>query len=176
MDAGRGRGRKGIVGHGSLTLLAVFTLAGALIGLIAGAGERQYRAHAYVIRVPPAYASEDGLALARSRVGPHARVQLTGRGDFAITARAPSETEAVVMATAYAKAVKRSLPPEPGLATMGRGARRARRELGSLGSAMLGGAAGVWLGAAAAIVMSGSRRAPRRAGAPCAPATRATPG
>jgi hypothetical protein len=73
-----------------LTLLAVFTLAGALIagGAAAAGGERSFRAHAYVIRVPPRYASQEGLALARSKVGPRASVQLTGRGDFAITARA----------------------------------------------------------------------------------------
>jgi hypothetical protein len=87
MDAGRRGGSKRIVGHGSMTLLAVFTLAGAAIGALA-AGDRDYRAHAYVIRVPPRYASQEGLALARSKVGPRASVQLTGRGDFAITARA----------------------------------------------------------------------------------------
>jgi len=157
-------------------LIVAFTLLGALVaGAIAGIGGREYRAHAYVIRVPPAYSDNAGLALARSKA-PRGSVQLTGRGDFAITVRAPSEGEATALATGYAKAIKRSLRREPGLATRGRGARRAARELGPIGWALLGGFAGLWLGVAAEIVRSGSGRAPRRAGAPSAPATRATPG
>jgi hypothetical protein len=161
-----------------MTLLAVFTLAGALIagGVAAAGGQRGYRAHAYVIRVPPRYASKAGLALARSKVGPQARVQLTGRGDFAITVRADSEKEAMALATDDAKAIKRSLAPQPGLATIGRGAHRARRELGPAGWALLGAAGGFWLGAAAAIVRSGSGRAPRRASPPCPPGRPATRG
>ena len=147
MDASRGGGREGIVGHGALTLLAVFTLAGALIagGAAAAGGGRSYRAHAYVIRVPPAYAGKGGLALARGKVGPQARVQLTGRGDFAITVRAPGAAEAMALATSDAKAIKRSLRPQPGLATIGRGAHVARRELGPAGWGLLGAAAGFWL-------------------------------
>jgi hypothetical protein len=157
-------------------LIVAFTLLGALVaGALAGAAGREYRAHAYVIRVPPAYSNTAGLALARAKA-PRAKVQLTGRGDFAITVRASSEGEAVTLATGYAKAIKRSLRRVPGLATRGRGARHAARELGPLGWALLGGFAGLWLGVAAEIVRSGSGRAPRRAGAPCAPATRATPG
>ena len=157
-------------------LIVAFTLLGALVAAaVAGIGGREYRAHAYVIRVPPAYSGKAGLALARSHA-PRGSVQLTGRGDFAITVRAPSEGEAAALATGYAKAIKRSLRREPGLATRGRGARRAARELGPLGWALLGGFAGLWLGVAAEIVRSGSGRAPRRAGAPCAPATPATPG
>ena len=108
-----------------------------------------------MIRVPPAYSGKAGLALARSQA-PRGSVQLTGRGDFAITVRAPSEGEAMALATGYAKAIKRSLRREPGLATRGRGARRAARELGPLGWALLGGFAGLWLGVAAEIVRSGS--------------------
>jgi hypothetical protein len=127
-----------------MTLLAAFTLA-------------------------PAYADKQGLALARRKVGPGVGVQLTGRGDFQITARAKGDEEAIELATASAKAIRRSLVTQPGLATMGRGARAARRDLGRLGSALLGGFAGFWVGAAAAIVRRGSGRAPRRASPPCPP-------
>ena len=178
MDASRGGGREGIVGHGALTLLAAFTLAGALIGggVAAAGGGTSYHAHAYVIRVPPAYSGAGGLAFARSKADPRASVQLTGRGDFAITASADSEAEAMALATTSAKAIKRSLTPQPGLATIGRGAHAARRELGPPGWALLGAAAGFWLGAAAAIVRSGSARAPRRASPPCPPGRPATRG
>ena len=48
-------------------LIVAFTLLGALVaGAIAGIGGREYRAHAYVIRVPPAYSYAGGLALARA--------------------------------------------------------------------------------------------------------------
>lgn len=48
-------------------LIAGFALVGALAGgSIAALGERDYRAHAYVIRVPPAYGTKAGLAMARS--------------------------------------------------------------------------------------------------------------
>jgi hypothetical protein len=174
-----------------LRLIAAFAVAGAVIaGLLAAAGDRDYRAHAYVIKVPPAYGNERGLALARSApvlgrvesgrpvawLRRHSRVELTGRRDFAISVRAPSEGEAMALATAYAKALKRSLRPVPGLATRGRGAHRARRSPGPLAWALLGAVGGLWLGAAVAIVRSGSGRAARRASAPCAPATGATPG
>jgi hypothetical protein len=167
----------------------------ALLGAVLAAGfaatrERDYRAHAYVIKVPPAYGDKSGLELARSArvlsrvesgrpvawLRRHSRVQLTGRRDFAISVRAPSEAEAAALATAYAKALKRSLQPVPGLATRGRGAHRARRSPGPWVWALLGAVGGLWLGAAVAIVRSGSGRAPRRASAPCAPATEATPG
>jgi hypothetical protein len=95
-------------------LIAAFALVGALAaGSVAAAGERDFRAHAYVIRVPPAYGTKAGLAMARSDL---------------------------------------------------------------LAWALLGAAGGLWLGVAAAIVRSGSARAPRRASPPCAPATRATRG
>jgi hypothetical protein len=175
MDAGSRGGSKRIVGHASMTLLGVFTLAGAGIGTAAG-GDRDYRAHAYVIRVPPGYSNKAGLGFARGKVPPHVGVQLTGRGDFQITARAAGEQDAIELATASAKAIKRSLAPQPGLATIGRGARAARRDLGPAGWGLLGAAAGFWVGAAAAIVRSGSRRAPRRASPPCPPGRPATRG
>jgi hypothetical protein len=172
-------------------LILGFALAGALLAAsVAALGEGGYRAHAYVIRVPPAYGGESGLELARSepvlrraagRRSPawlrrHSEVEHTGRRDFAISVHAPTGDEAVALATAYAKAIKSSLRRQPGLGTRGRGARSAKRALGPLGWGLLGGAAGLWLGAAAAIVRSGSGRAPRRASPPCARATRATPG
>jgi hypothetical protein len=174
-----------------LRLIAGFVLAGALLaGGVAATRPREYRAHAYVIKVPPAYGDERGLELGRSErvlarvesghplawLRGHSRVQLTGRRDFAISVRAPSEGEAVALATAYAKALKRSLRPVPGLATHGRAAHRARLAPGPFAWALLGAAGGLWLGAAIAIVRSGSALAPRRASAPCAPAKRATPG
>jgi hypothetical protein len=168
MDAGSRSGREWIVGHGSMTLLAAFALAGALIagGAAAASGDESYRAHAYVIRVPPAYDNAGGLAFARAKADPDARVQLTGRGDFAITVRAGSAAEAMDRATASAKAIKRSLTPQPGLGTIGRGAHAASHDLGPVGWGLLGAAAGFWLGAAAAIVRRGSGRAPRRVSAP----------
>jgi hypothetical protein len=181
-------------------LIASFALVGALAGgSIAAIGDRDYRAHAYVIRVPPAYGTNAGLAMARSDrvlggaltlaaaagarptrspgwLRRHSEVTLTGRGDFAISVAAPGHDEAIALATAHARAIKRALSPQRGLHTIGRGARRARRGPSPLAWALLGAAAGVWLGVAAAIVRSGSARAPRRASPPCAPATRATPG
>jgi hypothetical protein len=177
-------------------LILGFALAGALLaGCISVARQSEYRAHAYVIRVPPDYGGDRGLELARSdtvmlralalaqarrrssdwlrrRVG----AQLTGRRDLALTVRASDRREAITLATAYAKAVKRELPDVPGLATRGRGARTAEQAPGLVGWVLAGSAVGVWLGAAAAIVRNGSGRAPRRASAPCARATRPTRG
>jgi hypothetical protein len=178
-------------------LIAGFALIGALAGgSLAAVGERDYRAHAYVIRVPPAYGTKSGLTMARSDpvllralrlagarparspnwLRRHSKVTLTGRGDFAVSVAAPGHDEAIALATAHAKAIKRALPAQRGLHTIGRGARRARRAPSPLAWALLGAAGGLWLGVAAAIVRSGSARAPRRASPPCAPATRATPG
>jgi hypothetical protein len=180
-------------------LIAGFALVGALAaGSVAAGSERHYRAHAYVIRVPPAYGTKAGLAMARSDrvlaralrlaaagarpsqspgwLRRHSEVALTGRGDFAISVAVPGHDEAIALATAHAKAIKRALPAQRGLHTIGRGARRARRGPSPLAWALLGAAGGLWLGVAAAIVRSGSARAPRRASPPCAPATRATPG
>jgi hypothetical protein len=172
-------------------LIAAFAIAGALVaGAFAATRDRDYRAHAYVIKVPPAYGDSHGLAFARServlaRVGggrpvawlhDHSGVQLTGRRDFAISVTAPSEGEAVALATAYAQALKRSLRPVPGLATRGRGARRAERGPSPFAWALFGAFGGLWVGVAVAIVRTGSARAPRRAAAPCAPASGPTPG
>jgi hypothetical protein len=175
----------------NLRVIAGFALLGALLaGAFAATRERPYRAHAYVIKVPPAYGDKQGLAFARgervlarvdggrsiSWLRGHTRVQLTGRRDFAISVRAPSEAEAVALATAYAKALERSLRRVPGLTTQGRAAHRARLAPGPFVWALLGAVGGLWVGVAVAIVRSGSGRAPRRASAPCARATEATPG
>jgi hypothetical protein len=175
----------------NLRVIAGFALLGALLaGAFAATHDRDYRAHAYVIKVPPAYGDASGLAFAGServleRVATgrsvawlrrHSDVQLTGRRDFAISVRAPSKGEAVLLATAYAKALKRSLRPVPGLTTQGRAAHRARLAPGPFVWALLGAVGGLWIGVAVAIVRSGSGRGPRRASAPYGPATGATPG
>jgi hypothetical protein len=178
-----------------LRLIAVFALAGALLG-VAGSLAREpvYSARSYVVKVPPAHGTKAGLKLTRSdrllaralklagsRRSPdwlrrHSDVGLTGRLDFAIEARAADRGEAIALATAYARAIRRSLPRQPGLATLGRGARTAARPMGTVGWGLLGAAGGLWLGAAAAILRTGSGRGPRRASPPCAPASGATPG
>jgi hypothetical protein len=164
-------------------------LACLLLGALIGAGlalrqERDYTARAFVIRVPPLDGGESVLALARSdavirsavelsevgaRGGPswlreHSAAELTGRLDLALSVSAPEEELAAGLATAYAKAVKRALPIEPGLNTVGRGARRAERERGPLAWGLIGAAVGLWAGAALGIVVRrGSARAARRA-------------
>jgi hypothetical protein len=175
----------------NLRLIAAFAVVGALVaGGIAATRERDYRAHAYVIKVPPEYGNARGLAFARSEpvlrrvpsersvawLRRHSRVQLTGRRDFAISMRAPSEAEAMALATAYAKALKHSLRRVPGLTTQGRAAHRARLAPGPFVWALLGAVGGLWIGVAVAIVRSGSGRAARRASAPYGPATGATRG
>jgi hypothetical protein len=169
-------------------------------GAVAAAGERDYRARSFVIRVAPQFGGTRGIGLARSEpvlrrtlvlagerardtrwLRRHSSVELTSRRDLALTVETPEREATVVLATGYAKAVRRSLPRVPGLATRGRGARDAQPELGPVGWALLGGAAGLWVGAAVSIlreglVRSGSARAARRASPPGAPARRATPG
>jgi hypothetical protein len=175
MDSGGSRGGERIVGHGPLTLsvrlIVACAVAGALVagGVALARADRTYRAHAYVIRVPPRYEGDKGLAFARARLVPGAQVEHTGRGDFAITAHGDSAAEAMERATDSAKAIKRSIAPQPGLGTVGRGAHVARRQLGAPGWALLGALIGFWIGAALAIVRRGSARAPRRASAPYAP-------
>ena len=181
----------------NLRIVVACALLGALAaGGLAVASERPYRARAFVIRLPPAYGTAEGLDWARSdpvllralevagreRQGPawlreRSKVELTSRLDFAITVETPDREATAALATAYAKAIRLSLRSAPGLATRGRGARRAQPVLGPVGWALLGGAAGLWLGAALAIVLSrGSRRGRRRASAPCARGTPLTRG
>jgi hypothetical protein len=179
---------------GCAVLLA---LAGGVFSVAHG---QDYRARSFVIRVPPDFAGERGLARARSEevlrralalAGEGGRgvdwlrgrssAELTSRQDLSFTVEAPDRELSTALATAYAKAFRREIPARPGLTTSGRGARDAERTLGPVGWTLLGGAAGLWLGMALAIVRdgvarSGSARAPRPASAPCAPERRATRG
>jgi hypothetical protein len=185
----------------SARIVAGFTLLGALLaGAVALAGGSDYRARSFVIRVPPDFTGERGLERARSdRVLARAlvlagdrehdaawlrgrsSVELTSRLDLSFTVEAPDREQAAELATGYAKAYRREIPARPGLTTRGRGARDADRRLGPVGWTLLGGAAGLWLGMAFAIVRdgrarSGSAREPRPASPPCAPARPRTPG
>jgi hypothetical protein len=181
--------------HATIRLIVAFVVVGALAAAgVAALRERDYRAHSFVIRVPPSYGGDRGLAFAHSDpvlertltlsgsersvawLRERTSMQLTGRGDFALDVRAPNEEEAIDLATNYARAVKRSLVLQRGLPTQGRRALDAEAELGPAGWALLGGAAGLWLGAAVAIVRSGLRSGPRRASAPSPPATGPTRG
>ncbi len=187
---GRSRtGRPSAQGPGvHLRLLAAFALIGALAaGAFAASRERDYRAHAYVIRVPAGlrrrrrawrFARSDRVLRARARAGRrstarspawlrrhstrrahrpgrlrvHRRLRPTRDGGHRARHRLREGAQALARA------------PSRGCRHPGRGARARRgRPLGPLGWALLGGAAGLWLGAAVAIVRSGSARAPRRA-------------
>jgi hypothetical protein len=152
-------------------VLGCALLAALAAGAIALAGGTDYRARSFVIRVPPAFAGERGLERARAdRVLRRALVlageanretgwlrerssaELTSRLDLSFAVEAPDRAQSAALATAYAKAFRREIPPRPGLTTRGRGARDAQRTLGPVGWALLGGAAGLWLGMALAIV------------------------
>jgi hypothetical protein len=200
-----GEARASVVRHPGLVDVRIVLGCALLLALAAGgfavASGRDYRAHSFVIRVPPDFAGKRGLERARGDavlrralvlageaerdtgwLREHSGAELTSRLDLAFTVEAPDREQAADLATAYAKAFRREIPPRPGLTTRGRGARDARPTLGPLGWALLGGAAGLWLGAAVAIVRAGcatrtgSAPAPRPASPPCAPARRATPG
>jgi hypothetical protein len=149
-------------------------ILGALVaGALALAGDRDYRARSFVIRVPPDFTGERGLALARGdavlrraleiagegerEVGwlrGRSSAELTSRLDLSFTVEAPDREQSAALATAYAKAYRQEIPRRAGLTTRGRGARDAQRTLGPLGWTLLGGAAGLWLGMALAIVRS----------------------
>jgi hypothetical protein len=175
----------------------VFGLAAAAV---AATGERDYTARAFVVRVPPGVGREEGVELARSEpvlrrtlilagerrldtrwLRAHSSAELTSRLDLALTVEAPGREQSTSLATAYAKAVRRSIPDQPGLLTRGQGARDAQPGLGPLGWGLIGGAVGLWVGALLAILRDGmlnrgSGPGPRRASPPSAPARRATPG
>jgi hypothetical protein len=173
---------------------ARIVLGCAILGALAAGGfalasGRDYRARSFVIRVPPDFAGERGLERARGEAVlrralvlageakrgtdwllEHSSAELTSRLDLSFTVEAPDREQSAALATAYAKAYRREIPPRPGLTTRGRGARDAQRTLGPLGWTLLGGAAGLWLGMALAIVRAG-RAASRQAlgSAECAP-------
>jgi hypothetical protein len=154
-------------------------LVGAIAaGALALAGGTDYRARSFVIRVPPDFAGERGLARARGDavlrralelagedegVGwlrGRSTAELTSRLDLSFTVEAPERRQAAALATAYAIAYREEIPRRAGLTTQGRGARGAQRTLGPVGWTLLGAAAGLWLGMALAIVRQG-RASPR---------------
>lgn len=158
-------------------VLGCALLCALAAGAAALAGGRDYRARSFVIRVPPDFAGERGLARARGdRVlrralalagegenGPdwlreRSSAELTSRLDLSFTVEVPDREQSVALATAYAKAYRREIPRRAGLITRGRGARDAQRTLGPLGWTLLGGAAGLWLGVALAIVRGARSR------------------
>jgi hypothetical protein len=147
-------------------------------GGLALAGGQDYRARSFVIRVPPDFAGERGIELARGDttlrraldlagederdagwLRERSTAELTSRQDLSFTVRAPEREQSAALATAYAKAYRERIPRRPGLTTKGRGARDAQRTLGALGWTLLGGVAGLWLGMAIAIVVEGRMRA-----------------
>jgi hypothetical protein len=151
-------------------------LIGAIVaGTLALAAGTDFRARSFVIRVPPDFSGERGLALARGDavlgraleiagddedVGwlrERSMAELTSRQDLTFTVEAPERDQSAALATAYAKAYREQIPRRAGLTTTGRGARDAQRTLGPVGWTLLGAAAGLWLGMAIAIVRQGRR-------------------
>lgn len=162
-------------------------LAGALAaGALALAAGTDFRARSFVIRVPPDFTGERGLAIARGDallgrtlelagepelgvewLRGRSTAELTSRLDLSFTVEAPEREQAAALATAYAMAYRAQIPRRAGLTTRGRGTRTAQRTLGPVGWTLLGGAAGLWLGMAIAIVRHGRR--PLRRGSGPAP-------
>jgi hypothetical protein len=155
-------------------VLGCALLGAILAGAFAVAAGSDYRARSFVIRVPLDYTGERGLALSRGdRVLDRAlelagegersaawlrdrsSAELTSRLDLSFAVEAPDRKQATALATAYAKAYREQIPQRAGLTTRGRGADDAQRTLGPLGWTLLGGAAGLWLGIALAIVRAG---------------------
>jgi hypothetical protein len=152
-------------------------LLGAVVaGTLAIAAGTDFRARSFVIRVPPDFSGERGLAVARGDavlgralelageddqdpawLRERSTAELTSRQDLSFTVEAPERQQAAALATAYARAYREQIPPRAGLTTTGRGARDAQRTLGPVGWTLLGGAAGLWLGMAIAIVRQGRR-------------------
>jgi hypothetical protein len=162
-------------------VLGCAVLLALAAGLFSVAQGQDYRARSFVIRVPPDFAGERGLARARSDevlrralvlageggrgvdwLRERSSAELTSRQDLSFTVEAPERGLSAELATAYAKAFRRQIPSRPGLTTTGRGARDAERTLGPVGWTLLGGAAGLWLGMALAIVRHGRARTHRK--------------
>jgi hypothetical protein len=187
-------GRRGL----TIVLISalVFSVGG---GALALGEEHDYRARAYVIQVPAALGPERGVELARSErvldqaialadvegvdareLWRHSMAESTSRLDIALTVEADRPQQAISLATAYAKAVRRSIPNDEGLPTRGVGARRAEGGLGPLRWPLIGALVGLVVGAALAIIRDGLRRgsapAPRPASAPNPRARGATRG
>jgi hypothetical protein len=157
-------------------------LVGAIVaGALALAGGTEFRARSFVIRVPPDYSGERGLGLARGDavlrrtlelagededadwLRDRSTAEVTSRLDLSFTVEAPGREQAASLATAYAMAYREQVPRRPGVTTRGRGTRTAQRTLGPVGWTLLGGAAGLWLGMAVAIVRQGRARPAARA-------------
>jgi hypothetical protein len=151
-------------------------LVGAIVaGALAHAAGTDFRARSFVIRVPPDFSGERGLTLARGDqvlqrtldlagedeevvwLRARSTAELTSRLDLSFTVEAPGREQAAALATAYAMAYREQVPRRAGLTTRGRGTRTAQRTLGPIGWTLLGGAAGLWLGMAIAIVREGTR-------------------
>jgi hypothetical protein len=176
-------------------VMLVCTLATAAVaGAVALPDERDYRARAFVIQVPSDLGGDKGLELARTDhvlrhavllsgvkqatsawLRRHSRAELTSRLDLAFTVEVPDADQAAALATGYAKAFRRAIPDDEGLPVRGRGAGEAQPELGPLGWTVLGGLAGLGLGAAIAVIQNGLRKGsmqtPRAASRACAPPT-----
>jgi len=162
-------------------VLGCTILVAVAAGAVALASGQDYRARSFVIRVPPDFAGERGLERARADdvlvralalAGERGRdaawlrerssAELTSRQDLSFTVEASDRAQSVVLATAYANAFRREIPSRPALTTRAQGAREAQRTLGPLGWTLLGGAAGLWLGLALAIVRDGLQRTSTR--------------
>jgi hypothetical protein len=158
-------------------VLGCAVLCALAAGAFALAGARDYRARSFVIRVPPDFAGPRGLERARADsvlrralalagesergvewLRERSSAELTSRLDLSFTVQTPDREQSVALATAYAKAYRQEIPRRAGLTTRGRGARDAHRTLGPLGWTLLGGAAGLWLGMAVAILRDARRR------------------
>jgi hypothetical protein len=164
-----------------LACALVGAVAAGAVALVAGT---DFRARSFVIRVPPDFTGERGLTLARGEavlqrtldlagededvawLRARSTAELTSRLDLSFTVEAPDRRQAAALATAYAMAYREQVPRRAGLTTRGRGTRTAQRTLGPIGWTLLGGAAGLWLGMAIAIVRQGTgARKPSGAGA-----------
>lgn len=158
-------------------VLGCALLCALAAGGLALASGQDYRARSFVIRLPTDFAGERGIELARDDavlrralelagedereagwLRERSTAELTSRQDLSFTVDAPERGQSAALATAYAKAYRERIPRRPGLSTTGRGAREAQRMLGPLGWMLLGGAAGLWLGLAIAILLDGRTR------------------
>jgi hypothetical protein len=144
-------------------VLGCTVLLAVAAGAFSVARGQDYRARSFVIRVPPDFAGERGLDEARrvDWLGARSSAEVTSRQDLSFTVEASDRELSVELANAYAEAFRREIPPRPGLTTQVMPARDAERTLGPVGWTLLGGAAGLWLGMALAIVRAG--RTPRGA-------------
>ena len=162
-------------------VLGCTILVAVAAGAVALASGQDYRARSFVIRVPPDFAGQTGLARARSDavlrqalvwagetgrgtawLRDRSSAELTSRQDLSFTVRTPDRAQSTALATAYARAFRQEIPSRPGLTTQVRGARGAERTLGPVGWTLLGGAVGLWVGMALAIVRGGRARAHKR--------------